>query len=47
LRKTATFLTEDKAVVIDKEFDAFQKLFGSFLASESQVLSISLLKLLT
>jgi hypothetical protein len=36
LRKTSN-LTGDRNELIDKEFDAFQKLFASFLASDSQV----------
>jgi hypothetical protein len=38
LRLTAN-LTGERAEVIDKEFDGFQKLFASFLAAESQVRS--------
>jgi hypothetical protein len=37
LRKTATLLTEERSEVIDKEFDAFESLFKSFLESGSQV----------
>ena len=36
LRKTSN-LTGDRTELIDKEFDAFQKLFASFLAPDSQV----------
>jgi hypothetical protein len=36
LRRTSN-LTEERSEIIDKEFDGFQKLFGNFLAAESQV----------
>jgi hypothetical protein len=36
LRRTAK-LTEERSEIIDKEFDGFQKIFGNFLAAESQV----------
>ena len=39
LRLTATNLTGERADIIDKEFDGFQNLFGSFLAADSQVMA--------
>ena len=43
LRLTSN-LTEERSEIIDKEFDGFQKLFGNFLAAESQVISGSIKK---
>ena len=39
LRLTSN-LTEERSEIIDKEFDGFQKLFGNFLAAESQVIIV-------
>lgn len=38
LRRTAK-LTEERSEIIDKEFDGFQKIFGNFLAAESQAIN--------